>query len=60
MEVVTKITTSGSEEGKVIGIGLLEICSRGKNLSIWAEFCVWGEGRQNYNEIVIANDLRLT
>ena len=32
--------TSRSEEGKVMGFGLLEIRSRGKNLSIWAEFCV--------------------
>ena len=31
----------------------------GKNLSIWAEFCVGGGGG-NYNEIVFANDLWLT
>ena len=43
-----------------MGIGLLGICSRGKNLSIWAEICVWGEEGEgkNHNEIVFA--LRLT
>lgn len=50
------------EEGKVMANGLLGIRSRKKNLSIWAEFCVFGGGGrgQNYNEIVFASDLRLT
>lgn len=45
-----------------MGNVLLGICSRRKNLSIWAEFCVFGGrgGGQNYNEIVFASDLRLT
>jgi len=31
--------------------GLLRVCSRGKKLRIWAEFCV---ERQHYGEIFIA------
>jgi hypothetical protein len=30
-----------SEEGKMMGSGLLAMCSVGKKLNIWAEFCVW-------------------
>jgi hypothetical protein len=31
----------GSEAGKVMRSGLLGVCSRGKKLGTWAEFCVW-------------------
>jgi hypothetical protein len=29
------------KRGKLMASGLLAVCGRGKELSLWAEFCVW-------------------
>ena len=31
----------GNEEAKVKGSGMLAVCSRGKKVKVWTEFCVW-------------------
>ena len=31
----------GSEEGKLMGSGLLGVWSSGEKLSVWAAYCAW-------------------
>jgi len=43
----------GREEGKVLGSGMLRVCSRGKGLNTGAEFCVC---RATNNKVLIKSE----